>query len=75
MSQPYIHFFYFSAVEIRKRRQQEKNALEAKVQEMKRKDVESEEWKRRKNYFYEKMVPFCLGLSMLVAGSLYYMRG
>jgi len=62
--------------EVRRRRQQEKNALEAKVQEMKKKDVEAEEWKRQKQFFYEKFWTFGLGLSMLVvAGSYYWMRG
>ena len=43
---------------------------------MKKKDVEAEEWKRQKQFFYEKFWTFGLGLSMLVvAGSYYWMRG
>ena len=69
-------FIINSFREVRRRRQQEKNALEAKVQEMKKKDVEAEEWKRQKQFFYEKFWTFGLGLSMLVvAGSYYWMRG
>jgi len=62
-------------MELRRRKKEEKNrALEAQVQEMKRKAKESEDWSRKKNFLFEKMVPFCVGLAMLVVGTVYYMR-
>ena len=62
-------------MELRRRKKEEKNrALEAQVQEMKRKAKESEDWSRKKNVLFEKMVPFCVGLAMLVVGTVYYMR-
>jgi len=62
-------------MEIRRRKKDEKNkALEQQIQEMKRKAKESEEWQSKKNFFIEKMVPFCVGLAMLIAGTVYYMR-
>ena len=68
-------FFLFSEMELRRRKKDEKTkALEAQVQEMKRKAKESEDWSRKKNFLFEKMVPFCVGLAMLVVGTVYYMR-
>ncbi len=62
-------------MELRRRKKEEKNAaLEKKLQEIKRKTKESEEWERKKNFIIEKMVPFCVGLAMLIAGTVYYMR-
>ena len=62
-------------MEIRRRKKDEKNkALEEQILEMKRKAKESEEWQRKKNFFMEKMVPFCVGLAMIIAGTVYYMR-
>lgn len=62
-------------MELRRRKKEEKNrALEAQVQEMKRKAKEAEDWSRTKNFLMEKMVPFCVGLAMLVAGTVYYTR-
>lgn len=62
-------------MEIRRRKKDEKNkALEQQISDMKRKAKESEEWQRKKNFFMEKMVPFCVGLAMIIAGTVYYMR-
>lgn len=62
-------------MELRRRKKEEKNkAMEAQVQEIKRKAKEAEEWSRKKNFLMEKMVPFCVGLAMLIAGTVYYMR-
>ena len=62
-------------MEMRRRRKEEKNReIEAKVQDIKRKAKEADDWSRKKNFFVEKMVPFCVGLAMLIAGTVYYMR-
>ena len=71
----FIHFSYYREMEIRRRKKDEKNkALEQQIQDMKRKAKESEDWQSKKNFFIEKMVPFCVGLAMLIAGTVYYMR-
>ena len=62
-------------MELKRRRRDEKNrSLEAQVQEMKRKAKDAEDWSRKKNFLFEKMVPFCVGLAMLICGTVYYMR-
>lgn len=62
-------------MEIRRRKKDEKNrALEAQVQEIKKKAKDAEDWSRKKNFLFEKMVPFCVGLAMLCIGTVYYMR-
>ena len=71
----FIYFSYYREMEIRRRKKDEKNkALEQQIQDMKRKAKESEDWQSKKNFFIEKMVPFCVGLAMLIAGTVYYMR-
>ena len=62
-------------MEIRRRKKDEKNrALEAQVQEIKKKAKDAEDWSRKKNFLFEKMVSFCVGLAMLCIGTVYYMR-
>ena len=34
----------------------------------------AEEWKKRKEYWQETLVPFCVGLAMFVAGGYFYFR-
>ena len=71
----YIFNSFFREMEIRRRKKEEKTrALEAQVQEIKRKAKDADDWKRKKNFLLEKMVPFCVGLAMLVVGTVYYMR-
>ena len=71
----YLFLFFCSEMEIRRRKKDEKNrALEAQVQEIKKKAKDAEDWSRKKNFLFEKMVPFCVGLAMLVVGTVYYMR-
>ena len=62
-------------MEIRRRKKKdEKNkALEQQIENVKRNMKEAEDWQHKKN-FLEKMVPFCVGLAMLFAGAVYYMR-
>lgn len=63
-------------MEIRRRNKEARQtALQSKVQDMKRKSADSEDWKRRKSQVYE-MLPFCFGLVMMVAaGSYYFLKG
>ena len=63
-------------MEIRRRKKKdEKNkALEQQIENVKRNMKEAEDWQHKKNFFVEKMVPFCVGLAMLFAGAVYYMR-
>lgn len=62
-------------MELRRRKKEEKKvAMETQLQEMKKKAKESEEWSKKKEFIFETIVPFCVGLAMLLAGSYYYMR-
>ena len=60
-------------MELRRRRKEEQNAaLESRVEEMRRKARESEEWKKTKSKLYERVIPFCVGVAMCAAGTYYY---
>lgn len=68
----FIRFAPFREMELRRRRKEANSALEAKVQEMKRKDREAEDWKRIKRQIGTKVLPFCVGLCMVAAAGTYY---
>jgi hypothetical protein len=62
-------------MEVRRRKKEEKKvALETQLLDMKKRAREAEDWGRKKNFIIEKMVPFCVGLAMIIAGTVFYMR-
>ncbi len=70
-----IEFSPGREMELRRRKKEEKKAaLESQLEEMKRKSKESDERKRKRQFLVETIVPFCLGLAMLLAGTYYYIR-
>ena len=63
---------FFRDLELRRRR---KEATEGKVNEVKRKMREAEDWQEKKRYFKEKFAPFCVGLAIFSVGlSVYYYK-
>lgn len=62
-------------MEIRRRKKEdEKASTEERIRKMKDKLKESEEWEARKELMRERLVPFCVGLAMFLAGGYYYFR-
>ncbi len=58
----------------RRRREDARNTTESKVQEIKRKVKEAEDWQQTKASIMQKVVPFCVGLVMVSAAGIYYYR-
>ena len=60
-------------MELRRRKKEEANAAtESKIQEIKRKTKEAEEWEATKQRVKDVVLPFCVGLFMFAAGTYFY---
>ena len=46
--------------------------METRVQEMRKKAKEAEDWQRTKGRIYETLIPFAVGLVMCAAGTYFY---
>ena len=58
-------------MEVRRRKKEEQNAaLESKIEAIRRKAREADEWKAKKQQLSEKALPFLLGLAVVAGGAL-----
>ena len=74
-----FYYYNFRDLELRRRKQEKENkkvATEEHLNEIKRKMKETEDWKCKKDYYWdtfrEKAVPFLVGLFMIGVSSGYY---
>jgi len=58
----------------RRKKEEEKQSTERKIKEVQKSIQAAEDWKKRKEYWQETLVPFCVGLAMFVAGGYFYFR-
>jgi len=56
----------------RKQIEEEKLSTENKIKEVQNSFQCAEDWRKRKEYWQETLVPFCVGLAMFAAGGYFY---